>query len=60
MMTPLPVHYIGIQHCPNPAIGDFALYNLLTPLDGHPVGSTVSEHTIRRFGFEPAPVNQDE
>ncbi len=46
-MIPLPVQFIGIQHCPNPAIGDFALYNLLTEIDGHPVGSTVSAHTIR-------------
>lgn len=45
-----PAEYIGTQ----PGFGsvpDFRLYNLTESIPGHPVGSTVSDDTLRRAGY---------
>lgn len=45
-----PAVFFGVQ----PGEGfvpDFRLYNLTADIPGHPQGSTVSEHTLRKLGF---------
>ena len=53
-MISIKAHYIGIQHfpkeCRQPSL---LLYNLLEEIPGHPVGSTVSLHTLNREGYHP-------
>lgn len=43
--------FIGMQY--SQRFGAFPLYNLIDPLPGHPVGSTVSLNTLRLHGAEP-------
>ena len=50
-MRYIKVKYIGLQHTPHR--GSFKLYNLLEPMNDHPVHSTVSLNTIHANGFEP-------
>ena len=50
-MKYVKVKYIGLQHTPHR--GAFKLYNLLEPMNDHPVHSTVSLNTIHANGFEP-------
>ena len=50
-MRYIKVKYIGLQHTPHR--GSFKLYNLLEPMNEHPVHSTVSLNTIHANGFEP-------
>lgn len=50
-MKYIRVKYIGLQHTPH--MGAFKLYNLLEPMNDHPVHSTVSLNTIHANGFEP-------
>ncbi len=45
-----PFVFIGVQDCGG-IVPDFALYNLLVDVPGHPAGSTVSEDTLRKLGF---------
>ena len=53
---PLPARYEGLQHFPG--LPSFALWTIWEPLPGHPVGSTVSDTTIRALGYEP--INTEE
>jgi hypothetical protein len=50
-MRSITVEYIGVQR--DDTHGDFPLYNLLEPMNGHPVYSTVSLNTIRAAGYCP-------
>ena len=50
-MRYIKVKYIGLQHTPHREA--FKLYNLLEPMNEHPVHSTVSLNTIHANGFEP-------
>lgn len=50
-MKPVRARYDGLQHFKGRP--SFALWTLWEPLPGHPVGSTVSDTTIRALGYNP-------
>ena len=45
-----PATYLGRQHGTE-RIPDFDLYLLTADVAGHPIGSTVSEMTLRELGY---------
>lgn len=45
-----PAIFIGVQKGFG-AIQDFRCYNLTAPVGPHPIGSTLSEHTLVAMGF---------
>ena len=50
-MISLQAHYIGLQEYPGHAA--LELWNLEEDIPGHPVGSTMSRHTLNVYGYEP-------
>ena len=50
-MIPLAARYEGVQTCPGHP--SFALWTILEALPNHPIGSTVSDSTIRALRYEP-------
>ena len=56
-MTPIKARYIGVQEYPDHE--SFELWNIEEGLPGHPVGSTMSRHTLNSYGYEPEEVHID-
>lgn len=50
-MMHIAATYAGLQEWPGRAA--FELWTLIEPLSGHPVGSTVSLHTLTKAGYVP-------
>jgi hypothetical protein len=47
----ITVVFKGIQETGFEDLPDFALYDLLADLPGHPASSTVSRYTLEEFGY---------
>lgn len=55
-ITYVPAVYIGKQPGYR-SIPSMELFNLLTPLGDHPVGSTVCRRTLEKYGWRLLPTN---